>query len=235
MAFLSWRSYIFQRQSLYNSSNAEQRRSTCWDWRLFLSNSCVAFLKSNYLFVPENSLATFWEPVAGLVHRIAKEIWTCLILNSDICEQRLLQWTVTVIADTWILALYGMQMSPQTLAHAWGGTISYYQLNQAQSFSSYNDPHTTNQMQNGADFSLLEVEGGWLKCLCVLVSVWFCITFAIVQNPNLFKYSVFYLWPERLKGIVIKMCMCVRACERMGPVRMKLKNTKIIHNTTPIK
>jgi len=54
----------------------------------------------------------------------------------------------------------GMQMRPQTLAHAWGGTISYYQLNQAQSFSIYNDPHATSVMQNGAYFSLMEEEGG---------------------------------------------------------------------------
>ncbi len=166
-------------------------------------------------FVPEKSLAIFWEPVAGLVHRIAKEIWTCLILNSDICEQRRLQWTATMIADTWILALYHMQMRPQTLAHAWGGTISYYQLNQAQSFSSYNDPHATNQMQNRADFSLLEVEGGWLKCLCVLVTVWFCITFAIGQNPSLFKYSCSICGLRDSKAFLLRymyVCMCIYMC-----------------------
>lgn len=160
MAFFPGAVTSFQRQSLYNSSNAEQRRSACWDWWLSPSDSCVAFLKSNYCFCAWEKLNDFLGTGcrSGPLH-IAREIWTCLILDSDICERRILQWTAAMIADTRILALYGMQMRPQTLAHAWGDTISYYQLNQAQSFSSYNDPHGSSVMHNGADFSLMEVKG----------------------------------------------------------------------------
>lgn len=134
----------------------------------------------------------------------AREIWTCLILNSDICERRLLQWTAAMITDTWILALYGMQMRPQTLAHAWGGTISYYQLNQAQSVSSYNDPHTTSVMQNGAYFSLMEIEGGMTE-MSLFLSVWFCITFDIVQNLSLFILHVLFGAWETQKGTKIDL------------------------------